>query len=273
MARTDPDNMKRALELSLGETGVRIRRYTLDDHLKDAELEKLDVSWRSWLALREEFYGLPVDAGEKELRALEHKLVEIDRAVDLIQRGLVSGQSFSTGARTALLLALALVALVWVYLLMHGVRSLDFSTFEPMAEWGPLKYVEVAFWCAFGVLCYLLFLAADYVARRDFDKWYQPWYLATALRAPFLGVVLMMVVLEFVEWYGDGTWIEAYILEEGNKTYFIAFMSFCIGLTSDQAAAVLRDLSWGVADFLTGVTQRVSRKLGSALLPEDALKK
>jgi hypothetical protein len=273
MATIDPEQMRRGLELSLNETGVRIRRYTLDGHLKQPDLDRLDGIWNEWLALREKFYRLAADATVGNLREVEHKLIEVDRTVDLVQRTLVSADSLRTGSRTVLLLAAALVALAWVYFLLHGVRGLDFSNFEPIAEWGALKYVEVAFWSAFGVLCYLLFLAGDYISKRDFDQWYQPWYLTTALRAPFLGVILMMVVLEFVEWYGEGTWMETYLLEEGNKSYFIAFMSFCIGLSSDQSSAILRDLSWSVADFLRGVVQRVSRKLSSALLPNDPLQK
>ena len=273
MANGNPEQMRRTLEVSVNETGIRIRRYTLDDHLKPDELQTLEGIWKKWLTLREEFYALAADAGVAELRVIEHRLIEIDRGVDLVQRTLVSASSFRTGTRTAVLLALALVAMVLLYLAMHGVRGLDFSNFEPIAEWGALKYVEVAFWCEFGVLCYLLFLAGDYLSKRDFDPWYQPWYLATALRAPFLGVILMMIVLEFVEWYGEGGWMETYLLEEGNKSYFIAFMSFCIGLSSDQAAAILRDLSWSISDFLQGVVQRVSRKLSSALLPANPLDK
>jgi len=270
---TDSDQMRRSLEISLLATGQRIRRYTLDGHLEQPGLDKLNVHWGEWLRLREMFYALAADAPVKSLRELEHKLIELDRNVDLVQRALVSINSFKVGSRTALMLAAALLVLVWVYFLLHGVRGLDFSNFEPIAEWGALKYVEVAFWCEFGVLCYLLFLAGDYISKRDFDQWYQPWYLATALRAPFLGVILMMIVLEFVEWYGEGTWMETYLLEEGNKSYFIAFMSFCIGLSSDQAAAILRDLSWSISDFLRGVVQRVSRKLSSALLPANPLDK
>ena len=273
MANGNSETMRRTLEVSVNETGVRIRRYTLDDHLKPEELQTLDALWKSWLALREQFYALAADAGPAELRAIEHRLIEVDRGVDLVQRTLVSASSFRTGTRTALLLALALVLLVLLYLALHGVRGLDFSNFEPIAEWGALKYLEVAFWCEFGVLCYLLFLAGDYLSKRDFDPWYQPWYLATALRAPFLGVILMMIVLEFVEWYGEGNWMETYLLEEGNKSYFIAFMSFCIGISSDQGSAILRDLSWSISDFLRGVVQRVSRKLSSALLPANPLDK
>src|SRR6266850_4618698 len=127
MAGTDPEQMRRGLEMSLIETGVRIRRYTLDDHLKEADLARLDKIWEGWLALRDAFYQLAADAPVKDLRAVEHKLLEIDRSVDLIQRLLVSGQSFRTGNRTALLLAAALLGLIAVYLLMHGVRGLDFS--------------------------------------------------------------------------------------------------------------------------------------------------
>jgi hypothetical protein len=273
MATMQPDQMRRSLELSLNATGVRIRRYTLDGHLDQPGLQKLDGLWADWLALRKTFYGMPADAPSAELRGIEQTLIGLDRNVDLVQRTLVSAKSLMIGSRTALLLAAALIGLAWLYFLLHGVRGLDFSNFEPIAEWGALKYVEVAFWSEFGVLCYLLFLAGDYISKRDFDQWYQPWYLATALRAPFLGVILMMVVLEFVEWYGDGTWMETFLLEEGNKSYFIAFMSFCIGLSSDQSSAILRDLSWSVADFLQGVVQRVSRKLSSALLPNDPLQK
>jgi len=273
MANGNSETMRRTLEVSVNETGVRIRRYTLDDHLKPEELHTLEGIWQKWLVLREEFYGLAADAGSAALRAIEHRLIEVDRGVDLVQRTLVSKNSFRTGTRTAVLLALALVAVVLLYLALHGVRGLDFSNFEPIAEWGALKYLEVAFWCEFGVLCYLLFLAGDYLSKRDFDPWYQSWYLATALRAPFLGVILMMIVLEFVEWYGEGNWMETYLLEEGNKSYFIAFMSFCIGISSDQGSAILRDLSWSISDFLQGAVQRVGRKLSSALLPANPLDK
>src|SRR5256885_10884582 len=149
MASTDPQKMRRSLELSLTETGIRIRRYTLDHHLKPDDLQRLDAIWTKWLTLREAFYGLTADAGTADLRAIEHRLIEVDRGVHLLQRTLVSSSSFLTGTRTALLLAAALVATVALYLALHGVRGLDFSNFEPVAEWGPLKYLEVAFWCEF----------------------------------------------------------------------------------------------------------------------------
>jgi hypothetical protein len=159
--------------------------------------------------------------------------------------------------------------LALLYLLSHGVRGWDFSNFEPLAESGPLKYVEVAFWSEFGVLCFLLFLAANYVKRRDFDEWYQPWYMSTALRAPFLTVILMILVLEFVEWYGEDSWIETYLLEEGNKFYFIAFMSFCLGLVSDQVAEVMRELAESVLEFVHGVVKKVSGKMRTAITPDS----
>jgi len=60
------------------------------------------------------------------------------------------------------------------------------------------------------------------------------------LRTPFLTVILMILVLEFVEWYGGDTLLQSYLLEEGNTFYFAAFTSFCLGLVMDQTAQVAR---------------------------------
>ena len=124
-----------------------------------------------------------------------------------------------------------------------------------------MKYGEVIFWSSFGVLCSLLFLSTWYLARRDFDMYYQPWYLSTALRAPFVSLIGMMIILEFVEWYGQGTWVEHYLLEEGNKFYFIVFMSFCLGLTSDRTSKLIGDLAEAVGDFLEQAVAMVSKRL------------
>lgn len=268
MAKTDSERLRHNLEILLAETGARIRRYTLDRKLSDTALPQINAIWDEWLQVRRNLYALPVAADDAQFRAVEEALLTVDRKVDLVQRALVSGESLTAGIWTTAWLAGALVALVAVYLYSHGVRSFDLSGFEPIAEWGPLKYVEVAFWSAFGVLCTLLALAAYYVLRRDFDAWYRPWYVSTALRAPFVTVILMIVVLEFTEWYGEGTWIETTLLEEGNKSYFIAFMSFCLGLLSDQAAAIVGDLADGVIQFVRAVVQRVSSKLSTAVLPD-----
>ena len=67
-----------------------------------------------------------------------------------------------------------------------------------------------------------------------------PWYLSTFLRAPFLTVILMMVVWNLLEWYGEGNWIETYILGR-EISYFIAFVSFCLGLSSDSTSSIIRD--------------------------------
>jgi hypothetical protein len=273
MAKTDPDQLKRSLALTVEETGSRIRRYTLDDKLDETALATLGQVWDEWLAVRAKYHGLADAAGDAEVRAVEQELLKVDRKVDLVQRKLISAYSFQAGKRTSIALAAALMALAVLYLAMHGVRGLDFSDFEPLAEWGPLKYVEVAFWSAFGVLCWLLFTAAAYVSRRDFDKWYQPWYLATALRAPFLCVAVMILVLEFVEWYAEDGWLQSYLLEDGNKFYFIVLVSFCLGLASDQAAGTLRDLSDGLWEFIREVVKRFTRKLRSGLTPENSLKK
>jgi len=60
----------------------------------------------------------------------------------------------------------------------------------------------------------------------------------------------MMIILEFVEWYGEGRWIQTYILEKGNKFYFILFVSFSLGLTSETTSAIIRDLSAGISQFV-----------------------
>ena len=272
MAR-DLERGTRELEIFLGELEIRIRRYTMDRKLGAEMLEELNRCHAEWRKARSRFYERKDNVTAGELRELEDSLKAIDRAVDIVQRGLVSHASFRAGTRTASILAGALAALALVYLWSHGVRTLSLDSFEHLAEWGPLKYMEVAFWAEFGVLCYLLFLAAQYVSRRDFDEWYQPWYLATALRAPLLTVILMILVLEFTEWYGEGTWIEAFLLEEGNKSYFIAFVSFCLGIASDRTSNIARELTESVADFVQAVVSRIGNRLRSAVVPEDAGKK
>lgn len=264
MAKSDDTQELRGLRMAIAEAGVRIRRYTLDRQLSDESLAGVNAIWDEWLTVWRNFKLLA--AGEKEApKALEveEQLVRVDRKVDLVQRQLVSRESYSSGIRTVSWLTIALALLVLAYLYSHGVRGLDFSEFEPLAEWGPLKYVEVAFWSTFGVLCWLLFLSSRYTARRDFDPWYQPWYITTAARAPFLSIVLMMIILEFAELYGEGTWVQTYLLEEGNKSYFIAFMSFCLGLMSDEASAITRELAGGVVHFVRGAVQKLVRKLKS----------
>jgi hypothetical protein len=273
MADKQVQQVARSLDLQLREIGVRIRRYTLDSRLDEKFLPHLQEAYENWLEVRKDFFKELEKATSESLAGIEHRLLLVDRQVDLVQRSLVSVDSFKAGARTVTLLALALVVLAVVYLLIHGVRGWNFSDFEPLAEWGPLKYVEVAFWSEFGVLCLLLFLAAYYIKRRDFDVWYQPWYVATALRAPFLTVILMVLVLEFVEWYGEDTWIETYLLEEGNKFYFIAFMSFCLGLVSDQAAEVASELAESVIEFVHGVVKKVTGKLKTAIAPDSEIAK
>jgi len=93
------------------------------------------------------------------------------------------------------------------------------------------------------------------------------------VRAPILTVVLMIIALEFVEWYGEGKWIETYLLEEGNKTYFIAFVSFCLGLTSERTGNILGDLAESVGDFVEGAAKAVGRRLRSVFTSTDAGKK
>ena len=280
----------RELSVNLDETFTRIRRYRLDRRLREfpatpsgpveekhlakggmltpqqaAELrERLKMAWEKWLTVREQVVKLAAEPKLNDLAAAEKSLLELDHEVDLVQCELLSPTSFRVGVRTVLVIAGALVLFVLCYLVTHGMRGLDFAQFEPWPEWGPLKYGEVVFWSTFGVLSWLLFLGSWYLKRRDFDEWYQPWYLTTALRAPFLTVVLMLIILEFVEWYGQGTWMQNYLLEEGNKFYFIAFMSFCLGLASDRTSRIIGDLAEGVGDFVEAAVDRVTQwlKLG-----------
>ncbi len=276
---TEKQLQRKRLEIESGlvELRVRIRRYTLDPRLREEDQGALrkqaDEAWKKWLAVRSSFYALPEPAPPEELLEVEKELLQVSREADLIQRELISEESFNAGIRTVTWLSVALVGLVFLYLATHGVRGLNFAAFEPLPEWGPLKYVEVAFWSTFGVLCWLLFLSTRYLARRDFDRWYQPWYVSTVLRAPFLSMILMMVVLEFVEWYGEGKWIENYLLEEGNKFYFIVFMSFSLGLMSEETSAIMRELAEGVVKFVRNVVGRVSDRLSSAVTRTDITRK
>lgn len=262
----------RNLRANLNEMAVRIRRYTVDPRLKAPDAgdlrKEIDDDWNQWLEIHVEVDKLPADPTQDEFLAVEKKYLELDHQVDLVQRELISDDSFRAGNWTMAWLVCTLLILVAAYIALHfrWVPELNTREFEPWAEWGPVKYAEVIFWGMFGCLCYLLFTAAYYMLRRDFDRWYQTWYIAVFLRSPFVTLILMMIVLEFVEWYGeDKSWIHNYILEEGNKFYFIVFMSFCLGLASDTASSIIRDLSDGVCEMVSGAVSRVSKKLKSAV--------
>lgn len=277
MADKEIDKRHQILRANLVETQVRIRRYTLDDRLKQREgtadddlRNRAEQAWKDWLAVWGQLTTLPDGPTSAQLHPIEEAWLKLDHEMDLIQRDLISGQSFKAGVWTAIGLAIATALLVVFYLGTHGMQGVDFSRFEPWPEWGPLKYAEVACWSLFGVLCYLLFTATYYLARRDFDVWYWPWYISTALRGVFFSVILMILVLEFVEWYGEGKWIQTYLLEEGNKYYFIVFLSFCLGLASHSTAAIMRDLSDGVTEFVSRVVGRVSQRLSLAVTKADA---
>jgi hypothetical protein len=281
MASKDIERKHNDLLANLAETANRIRRYSLDPRLlmdkappaKTADPSDLGeylrreaaAAWADWVALRDEFAALPDSPTLAQLMEVEKKWLNLDHKVDLIQRDLIGENSVRAGVLTVAWLALALIGLVIAYLLSHGVRGWNLTAFEPWPEWGPSKYGEVAFWSSFGILCYLLFIATRYIARRDFDEWYQLWYVSTFLRAPFLTVILMMIILEFVEWYGEGKWIQTYLLEEGNKTYFIFFLSFCLGISSDVTSSIIRDLANGVSGFVKKAVSRVSQKLSSSV--------
>lgn len=283
MSSKDIERKHNELLANLAETATRIRRYSLDPGLRLTKVppatpkasaaadrgeylrQEAAAAWDDWLELRDEFAALPESPSLVQLMAVERKWLSLDHKVDLIQRDLIGSNSLRSGMLTVTWLVVVLVALVLAYLFSHGVRGWNFLTFEQWPEWGPWKYGEVAFWSGFGILCYLLFTATRYIARRDFDEWYQLWYISTFLRAPFLTVILMLLILEFVEWYGEGKWIETYLLEEGNKTYFIIFLSFCLGISSDVTSSIIRDLASGVSDFVKKVVSRVSQKLSSSV--------
>src|SRR2546423_11549777 len=209
----DTQRRVRGPRVFMGEIESRIRRYTMDRKVSPENLQRLSALHEEWRGVRRQFLEKGGTATEAELMALDERALVVDRQIDLIQRELISQQSFRTGTRTVLLLAAAFVALSVVYLWSHGVTGLNFGAFEPIAETGPLKYLEVGFWALFGGLCYLIFRAADYMSRRDFDEWYQAWYLSTALRSPLITIVRMVLLLEFVAWYGEDSWLQACLLE------------------------------------------------------------
>lgn len=268
----------RLLREEMDDEGERIRRYSMDPSLKEPDAGKpdpglklrteLQTAWEHWAALKARLRALAASPTTEALDLLESDGERLQREIDLVQRELISNASFVAGMRTMRWLVITLLLLIPAYLISHGVRSLDLSTFEPWPEWGPMKYGEVAWWSTFGALCALLFKAANYLARRDFDRWYGPWYVSTLLRAPFLSVVLMLVILEFVEWYGEDNWMHTYLLEEGSKFYFMVFMSFCLGLTTDRTAGIMRDLAEGVSEFVSRAVNRVADKLSTAVTKE-----
>jgi hypothetical protein len=282
----------RYLRLNVEETGVRIRRYTLDPRLRrtgcvpdskatpppapDANpprpepsldlRREVDELWKKWIALRETAQALSAASPRGELDRVEKTWLELDRQLDLIQRELISDSTTRSGLVTVAWMAAALVLLGLFYLVSHGVRGFDFSKFEAWPEWGPLKYGEVAFWSAFGVLCWLLFLASSYLKRRDFDSYYTTWYISTALRAPFLVVMLMIVVLEFTEYTFAGTPAADSLFEEGNKYYFIILVSFCLGLSSDSTSTIARQLAESVSGFVRRAVGRFCRRLDALVV-------
>ena len=76
--------------------------------------------------------------------------------------------------------------------------------------------------------------------------------------------------LEFVEWYGgDKSWIRDVLLDEGNKFYFIVFLSFMLGIMFREVGDIVRTLGDGVIEFVAGVVERVSARLKSVLSRAD----
>ena len=76
--------------------------------------------------------------------------------------------------------------------------------------------------------------------------------------------------LEFVEWYGgDKSWIRDVLLDEGNKFYFIVFLSFILGVMFREMGDIVRTLGDGVLQFVAGVVDRLSARLKSSVLRPD----
>jgi hypothetical protein len=277
----------KAQELRRGMTSTanRIRRYSLDRRLNVPATDRtpeqdryadvaarLDAAWKQWLAVRDAIVTWPTPPTENDVTTVATQWLDLDHSVDLIQRELVSNTSTWWGVATVLGLIVATLGALVAYLFGHGAL-LNLADFEPWPEWGPAKYGEVAYWSFFGVMCTLLYTAAYFVSRRDFDRNFVTWYATTALRAPLLVVILMIVVLEFVEWYAEDTWLANYILEEGNKFYFIVFMSFCLGISSESTAKIIGDLSAGVSAAVQGAVRRIAERLGAVVSDADVLRR
>ncbi|MDZ4286840.1 MAG: hypothetical protein U0984_02720 [Prosthecobacter sp.] len=287
------------LRLQAEQTGLRLRRYTRDPQLRtparqakaaDPKQEVrllVDATWDEWRTLPPAIGALEAEIAadpktlssfdiafpeqaqarrapqSERLLSLESQCQDLDRRTDLSERDLVYEASAAAGVRTVACLAAVLMGLIVLYLASHGVRGLDFAVFEPWPEMGPMKYAEVAFWSAFGVLCTMIYRASAFLARRDFDPNFQAWYMATALRAPFISIMLMMLVLETAEW-SDSKWLEHNLFEEGNKFYTIVFVSFCLGVSHDGAAQIMRSVSEAVLARVRRTADRVIGVWGGA---------
>lgn len=280
MSPQEITNALREMRQRLMGASNRIRRYTLDSRLRTPDKgsimepwlsirTELDNSWTQWLSLRTEINGLPGAPTEQQCRETQSHMLDLERKLDLVQRELIAPSSTRDGIWTVVLLASTLIGSVYAYIALHGMVDFNVDKFEDWPDWGPVKYFEVASWAFFGVLCTLLYTAAYFLSRRDFDGHFAGWYISTAIRAPLLAMIVMLVVLEFVEWYGEGGWLEKYILEEGNKYYFIVFVSFCLGINSEATAEIIGDLQSGVTSGIRSVVRKVAQKFGAVVSDAD----
>ncbi len=275
MADSEAPRMKRRLGRDLVDLKVRLSRYRKDPLLAEcvtrpgsADLaclrQKSNVAWGEWCVARKMWLDQTDKLDMGQLNALEEKLLEIERRADELQRELVCPESARAGWKVVACLAAAQTALLGLYVVAHGMA--DDWTFEVPLMWGPGKYVEVFFWTCFGSLTGLLGLAGTYLARRDFDRAYSPWYLTSAVRAPFLATVLMFVIVELGEAYGSA---QGLFEEEGAKFYGVALLSFCMGMVSEQTGMLVWSLAEGVLTFVQGVVQRFSDRLASVFVTRD----
>src|SRR5262245_53074909 len=113
---TDKDLRRqwRQLEIDVAEGQVRIRRYSIDPRLREADQGALrtaaDEAWQLWIDARRAFYA-EREPTEEALRRLEAQILTVERKTDLIQRELISGRSQRAGTTTIAWLAVVLIGL------------------------------------------------------------------------------------------------------------------------------------------------------------------
>src|SRR5438067_3849179 len=99
MDQRELESKYKELKANIVESGVRIRRYSLDPRLRlpdrpdDKGLgrdlrERADAAWEQWLDTYTAFAKLPTTCTEAQLLEIEERWLKLDRQVDLMQRDL-----------------------------------------------------------------------------------------------------------------------------------------------------------------------------------------
>lgn len=70
---------------------------------------------------------------------------------------------------------------------------------------GSKIYLEVIFWSLVGGLVKALYLAGYWMSRRQFERRYIPWYIATTAQAPVISLALLIIFLNLGVSLGDAT--------------------------------------------------------------------